>query len=192
VSPWREKQELGQKKEGKRRKEAAERKEKMNIMIILCTIIIILLAVAYATLAERKIMGSMQRRLGPNIVGIYGLLQPLADGGKLYLKENVIPSHSNKILFIGAPLATLTLSLIGWIIIPFHTNVIIIDSSISLLIILAISALGIYGVILSGWAANSKYALLGTLRSTAQMISYEVVFGLITIIIIICIGEPNI
>nr|QRH18107.1 NADH dehydrogenase subunit 1 [Blastocladiella sp.] len=155
---------------------------------ILC-ILIVLLSVAFATLAERKVMGSMQRRLGPNKVGIYGLLQPLADGGKLLLKETVIPAHANIGLFLLAPIITLAFSLIGWMVIPFNHTTVIFDTPLGILFVLAISSLGIYGVIFSGWAANSKYAFLGSLRSTAQMISYEVVLGLIILTVIFCLGD---
>jgi len=164
----------------------------IELLIVILSIIIILLSIAYATLAERKIMGSMQRRLGPNKVGIYGLLQPLADGGKLFLKETVIPAHANIGLFLLAPILTLTFSLLGWMVIPFNNNVVLFDTPLSILLLLAISSLGIYGVIFSGWAANSKYAFLGSLRSTAQMISYEVVLGLIILTVVFCLGDsPN-
>jgi len=164
----------------------------IELLIVVLSIVVILLSIAYATLAERKVMGSMQRRLGPNKVGIYGILQPLADGGKLFLKETVIPAHSNSGLFLLAPILTLTFSLLGWMVIPFNNNTVILDTPLGILFVLAISSLGIYGVIFSGWAANSKYAFLGSLRSTAQMISYEVVLGLIILTVVFCLGEtPN-
>jgi NADH:ubiquinone oxidoreductase subunit H len=160
-----------------------------DLIIVLIAIVAVLLSVAFATLAERKVMASMQRRLGPNKVGVYGLLQPLADGGKLLLKETVIPSHANVGLFLLAPILTLTFSLLGWMVIPFNNTTVIFDTPLGILFILAISSLGIYGVIFSGWSANSKYAFLGSLRSTAQMISYEVVLGLIILTVVFCLGD---
>lgn len=161
----------------------------IHLLIVLLSIVAVLLSIAFATLAERKVMGSMQRRLGPNKVGIYGLLQPLADGGKLLLKETVIPAHANVGLFLLAPILTLTFSLLGWMVIPFNNSTVIFDTPLGILFVLAVSSLGIYGVIFSGWAANSKYAFLGSLRSTAQMISYEVVLGLIILTVVFCLGD---
>lgn len=161
----------------------------IELLIGILIILVVLLSVAFATLAERKVMGSMQRRLGPNKVGIYGLLQPLADGGKLLLKETVIPAHASTGLFLLAPIITLTFSLLGWMVIPFNNTTVLFDTPLSILFILAVSSLGIYGVIFSGWAANSKYAFLGSLRSTAQMISYEVVLGLIILTVVFCLGD---
>lgn len=161
----------------------------IHLLIVLLSIIAVLLSIAFATLAERKVMGSMQRRLGPNQVGIYGLMQPLADGGKLLLKETVIPAHANIGLFLLAPILTLTFSLLGWMVIPFNNSTVIFDTPLGILFVLAVSSLGIYGVIFSGWAANSKYAFLGSLRSTAQMISYEVVLGLIILTVVFCLGD---
>jgi len=156
------------------------------------TVIILLLGVAFLTLAERKVMGSMQRRVGPNKVGIYGILQPIADGVKLFLKETIMPAHSNVILFIITPVITFLFSLIGWLVIPFNSTTVLYDMSLGILFILGISSLGVYGVIFSGWAANSKYAFIGSLRSTAQMISYEVVLGLIILTVVFCLNDyPN-
>lgn len=167
----------------------------MEIIIIigkLLTIIIpVLLSVAYLTLAERKVMAAMQRRVGPNIVGVFGLLQPLADGLKLFLKETVIPTNANIFIFIFAPTITFALSLLTWAVIPFNKGVMLADLNIGLLYLLAISSLGIYGIICSGWASNSKYAFLGALRSSAQMISYEVSIGLIIIGVLMCVGSLN-
>ena len=151
----------------------------------------ILISVAYLTLAERKVMGSMQQRFGPNSVGFFGLLQPLADGLKLLIKESVIPENANTFSFIFAPILTFLLSLIGWSIIPFSFFSFFANINLGLLFIFAVSALGVYGVILSGWSSNSKYAFFGALRSAAQMISYEVSIGLILISILLCVGSLN-
>lgn len=152
----------------------------------------ILLLVAYFTLAERKILGVVQFRRGPNIFGIFGLLQPMADGLKLFFKEPLFPSTSDKIIFLVAPILTFLFSLINWVVIPFSTFSFLVEISLSTLYLLAGSALGIYGILISGWSSNSKYALLGSLRSAAQMISYELPIGLILNILICIIGSFNI
>jgi NADH-quinone oxidoreductase subunit H len=157
----------------------------IKLLSIFLVIIIILIAVAYLTLLERKVLASMQRRKGPNLVGIYGLLQPLADGAKLILKEGILPLISNKILFIIAPILTLLLSLFSWSIIPFYISSFISDINVGILYLFAISSLGVYGIIIAGWSSNSKYAFLGSLRSAAQMISYEVSLGLILISVLL-------
>jgi NADH-quinone oxidoreductase subunit H len=151
----------------------------------------VLISVAYLTLAERKVMGAMQQRFGPNSVGFLGLLQPLADGLKLLLKESVIPTNSNTFSFIFAPVLTFFLSLVSWAIIPFSTFSFFTNINLSLLFTFAVSSLTVYGVILSGWASNSKYAFFGALRSAAQMISYEVSIGLILISILLSVGSLN-
>ena len=156
---------------------------------ILPQIILLLIAIAYLTLAERKIMASMQRRKGPNVVGMFGLLQPLADGLKLLLKETIIPSFSSWIIFLLAPLFTFMCSLVLWSFIPFDSYS---YNSMGLLYILAFSSLGVYGILFSGWSSNSKYAFLGGLRSAAQMISYEVVLGLILMSTVLMAGSLNI
>jgi NADH-quinone oxidoreductase subunit H len=164
----------------------------VEIILSFLTIAIpILVAIAYLTLAERKVMGSMQQRFGPNSVGFLGLLQPAADGLKLLLKESVIPSNSNTFSFILAPILTFFLSLIGWAVFPFSFFGFFTNIDLSLLFIFATSALGVYGVILSGWSSNSKYAFFGAIRSAAQMISYEVSIGLILISILFCVGSLN-
>lgn len=203
-----------------------------NALLSLLRIVFVLIGVAYFTLAERKIMAAVQRRRGPNIVGIFGLLQPLADGLKLLCKEMVIPSKSNSIVFLIAPLAIIILSLVGWAVLPFSpspslsvsiqtpdwfigtlltallsteknidlANLLIptrnfyypiADLNLSILFILAISSLNVYGIIIAGWASNSKYAFLGSLRSAAQMISYEVSIGLTILPVILLAGSSN-
>lgn len=161
------------------------------ILQILSIIIPLLLAIAYFTLAERKILGSIQRRRGPNLVGILGVLQPLADGLKLLLKELIVPTKANVFLFILAPLLSLTLSFSSWAVIPFEKGSVYADINLGVLYIFAISSLSVYGIIISGWSSNSKYAFLGSLRAAAQMISYEVSIGLIIICILLCTGSLN-
>jgi NADH-quinone oxidoreductase subunit H len=151
----------------------------------------LLISVAYLTLAERKIMGSMQQRFGPNNVGFFGLLQPLADGLKLLIKEAVIPTNANTFSFIFAPIFTFFISLLNWVIMPFGTYCFFSDINLSLLFIFAISGLAVYGVILSGWSSNSKYAFFGAIRSAAQLVSYEVSMGLILMSAIFCVGSIN-
>lgn len=169
----------------------------MNLLIIelvikiLCIVLPLLIAIAYFTLAERKIMAAIQRRRGPNVIGFVGLLQPLADGLKLILKETTIPSNANKILFNIAPILTFFLSLLGWGVIPFGDGLVLSDINLGIMYIFAISSLGVYGVIIAGWSSNSKYAFLGALRSAAQMISYELSMGFIIINIIIMTGSYN-
>ncbi len=166
-----------------------------NTFIILIKILIIvvplLIAVAYFTLAERKILGAIQRRRGPNVIGAFGLLQPLSDGFKLLVKETVLPSTSHKLIFILSPILTFLISLMGWAVIPYDKYSILAEMNIGILYLFAISSLGVYGIIMSGWSSNSKYAFLGALRSTAQMVSYEVSMGFIMITIVICCGSFN-
>lgn len=161
------------------------------ILKYLFIVIPILLSVAIFTLFERKVIGFIQRRKGPNLVGFFGLLQPIADGLKLMIKEPIIPLNSNKFMYISAPIITLLLSLVNWVLIPFDKNIVISDLNIGILFILGISSLGVYGVILAGWSSNSKYAFLGALRSAAQMISYEVSIGIILITVILSVGSLN-
>jgi len=161
------------------------------ILKILSIVVPLLLAVAYFTLAERKIMGSIQRRRGPNVIGYMGLLQPLADGLKLFAKETILPSNANISIFIIAPLITFILSLMGWAVIPFNEGAVLADINIGILYLFAVSSLEVYGVICSGWASNSKYPFLGALRSAAQMVSYEVSIGFILIGVLLCAGSLN-
>lgn len=151
----------------------------------LLTLIPLLIVVAFFTLAERKAMASIQRRKGPNVVGIWGFLQPFADGLKLVIKEIILPTKANKFLFVFGPFLTLFLSFIGWLAVPFDIYSRIFDLNNSLLYVLVISSLGVYGILLSGWSSNSKYALMGALRSVSQMISYEVSISLIILPIIL-------
>lgn len=163
----------------------------LTIIELLIVIVPLLISVAYFTLAERKIMGAMQRRKGPNVVGIFGLLQPLADGLKLFAKETILPTTANTSVFLLAPIISFLLSLLGWVVIPFGLNVVISDTNIGVLYLFAISSLSVYGILMSGWSSNSKYPFLGALRSTAQMISYEISIGFVIVCVIICAGSFN-
>lgn|SRR6185369_2440629 len=163
----------------------------LNLIDVLSIILPILLSVAFMTIIERKQLAAHQRRVGPNTVGYYGVLQPFADALKLILKETVIPSQSNKVLFYLAPVSTLVFSLLGWGIIPFGEGLALSDFSLGVLYSFALSSLGVYGVLLAGWSANSKYAFLGSLRSTAAMISYELILSSAILIIILLTGSLN-
>lgn len=165
-----------------------------GLILILKTLLLVvplLIAVAYLTYFERKVIAAMQYRKGPNVVGPFGLLQPFADALKMLVKETIIPSGANKILFIMAPMLTFTLSLVAWAVIPFDVGMVLADINVGILYLLAISSLGVYGIIIAGWASNSKYAFLGALRSAAQMVSYEVSMGLIVISVLLCVGSLN-
>lgn len=162
-----------------------------SLLKIVLIILPLLVAIAYMTLAERKVMASMQRRKGPNVVGVFGLFQPLADGLKLFVKETILPSSANLTIFVLAPIVTFLLALVSWCVIPLGEGIVYSDINVGVLYILAISSLSIYGIITSGWSSNSKYAFLGALRSAAQMVSYEVSIGLILINILLCVGSLN-
>lgn len=151
----------------------------------------LLLCVAYLTYAERRVIGYMQMRRGPAVVGPFGLLQPIADAVKLMFKEVIIPTHASKVTFIIAPMITFILSLIGWAVIPFGSGLVLANINVGVLYLLAISSLGIYGIIMAGWASNSKYAFLGAIRSSAQMISYEVSIGLVIVMVLLVTGTLN-
>jgi len=162
-----------------------------SILEVLIVVVPALLVVPFTTIAERKTMASMQRRLGPNIVGYYGLLQAFADALKLILKEYVVPTQSNLILFFLGPIITLTFSLLGYAVIPYGPGLSIGDMSLGILYMLAVSSLATYGILLAGWSANSKYAFLGSLRSTAQLISYELILSSAILLIILLSGSLN-
>ena len=167
----------------------------IDILIIIFKIFLIifplLISIAYLTFFERKVIGSMQLRKGPNVVGPFGLLQPIADGLKLLSKETIFPDDSNKFLFILSPIITFVLALIAWAVIPIDYKVVLADINVGIMYIFAVSSLGVYGIIVAGWSSNSRYAFLGSLRSAAQMISYEVSIGLIIISILLTAGSLN-
>ncbi len=159
---------------------------------ILAIIVPLLVLVAMLTYYERKVMAAMQLRMGPNVVGPFGLLQPFADGLKLFLKETVFPTGANKVVFTVAPMLTFLLSLVAWAVIPFAEGVVLADINVGILYLFAISSLGVYGIIMAGWASNSQYPFLGALRSAAQMVSYEVSIGFVIITVLLCVGSLNI
>ena len=161
------------------------------IATILAVVVPLLIAVAYLTLAERRVIGFMQLRKGPNVVGPFGMFQPFADALKLMAKETILPAGADKVVFIIAPMLTFVLALVAWAVIPFDAGLVLADINVGILYLFAISSLGVYGVIMAGWASNSKYAFLGALRSAAQMVSYEVSMGLVIINVLICVGSLN-
>ncbi len=163
----------------------------INLGYILLIVLPLVISVAYLTYAERKVIGFMQLRKGPNVVGPFGLLQPIADAVKLMHKEIIIPTRANPLLFLMAPVITFTLSLIAWSVIPFGEGVVLADINVGILFLFAISSLEVYGVIIAGWSSNSKYPFLGAMRSAAQMVSYEVSMGLIIVSVLMCVGSLN-
>jgi NADH-quinone oxidoreductase subunit H len=163
----------------------------LTVVYILLIIIPLLLCVAYLTYAERKVMAAVQIRRGPNVVGPWGLLQPLADGVKLVFKETIIPTTANRVVFMIAPMISFVLALVAWAVIPFDAGVVLANINVGVLYLFAISSLGVYGVIMAGWASNSKYPFLGALRSAAQMVSYEVSIGFVIITVLLAAHSLN-
>ena len=162
-----------------------------EVFKILLLLIPILVSVAMVVWFDRRVWGFVQKRKGPNVVGPFGLFQTLADALKYIFKEIIIPASSNKIIFILAPIITLTLSLIAWAVIPFGQELVLANINVGILYIFAVSSLSVYGIIMGGWASNSKYPFLGAIRSAAQMISYEVSIGIIIINVLLCVGSLN-
>lgn len=161
------------------------------IIQALLLLVPLLVGVAFLTYGERKVMAAMQLRRGPNVVGPFGLLQPFADAIKMLTKETIIPTGANRVLFVMAPMITFSLAMIAWAVIPVNDGWAIADINVGVLYLFAISSLGVYGVIIAGWASNSKYAFLGALRSAAQMVSYEVSMGFVIVTVLICVGSLN-
>ena len=163
----------------------------MMTLKIMCIVLPLLVSVAYLTYAERRVIAAMQLRIGPNVVGPFGLLQPIADGIKLLHKEIIIPTAANPIIFVMAPMLTFGLSFAAWAVIPFGPDLVLANINVGILYLFAISSLGVYGIIMAGWASNSKYAFLGAMRSAAQMVSYEVSIGLVIVTVLLCVGSLN-
>ncbi len=161
------------------------------VAYILAIVVPLLISVAYLTYAERKVIAAMQLRKGPNVVGPFGLLQPIADGLKLLFKETIIPTGANRVVFLMAPMITFVLSLVAWAVIPFDKGLVLADINVGILYLFAISSLGVYGIIMAGWASNSVYPFLGALRSAAQMVSYEVSIGFVIITVLLMVGSLN-
>lgn len=162
-----------------------------QLVLILAIVLPLLIGVAFAVYVDRKVWAAMQMRRGPNVVGPFGLLQSFADGLKLFLKETIIPDGANKGVFLLAPMITFTLALVGWAVIPFGAKLVLADINVGVLYLFAISSLGVYGIIMSGWASNSKYPFLGGLRSAAQMVSYEVSIGFVIVTVLLYAGSLN-
>ncbi|MCX7374134.1 MAG: NADH-quinone oxidoreductase subunit NuoH [Alphaproteobacteria bacterium] len=163
----------------------------LTVAQALALLVPVLLAVAYLTLAERKVLAAMQMRKGPNVVGPLGLLQPFADALKMLTKETIVPAGASRGLFLAAPMLTFLLAMIAWAVIPVNDGWAIADINVGILYLFAVSSLGVYGIIIAGWASNSKYAFLGALRSAAQMVSYEVSMGFVIVTVLLCVGSLN-
>ena len=163
----------------------------LTILETLAMLVPLLISVAYLTLAERKILAAIQLRRGPNVVGPFGLWQAFADAIKMFMKETIVPTGANRLLFMFAPVLTMVLAMIAWAVIPVNNGWAIANINVGVLYLFAISSLGVYGVIIAGWASNSKYAFLGALRSAAQMVSYEVSMGFVIVSVLLCVGSLN-
>ncbi|HTU56612.1 MAG TPA: NADH-quinone oxidoreductase subunit NuoH [Acetobacteraceae bacterium] len=163
----------------------------LTFLKALALIVPLLIAVAYLTYAERKVLAAVQLRKGPNVVGVFGLLQPFADALKMIFKETIIPTGANRVLFVLAPMITFGLAILAWAVIPVDNGWAIANINVGILYLFAISSLGVYGIIIAGWASNSKYAFLGALRSAAQMVSYEVSMGFVMVSVLLCVGSLN-
>ena len=162
-----------------------------EVLKILILLVPVLVSVAMIVWLDRRVWAFVQKRRGPNVVGPFGLLQSLADALKYIFKEIIIPASSNKVIFILAPIITMTLALISWAVIPFSEDFVLADINVGILYLFAVSSLGVYGIIMGGWASNSKYPFLGAIRSAAQMVSYEVSIGIIIINVLLCVGSLN-
>lgn len=163
----------------------------LTVVKALALLVPLLVGVAYLTYAERKVLAAMQLRKGPNVVGPFGLFQPFADAIKMLMKETIVPTGANRVLFLLAPMLTFMLAMLAWAVIPVNDGWAIADINVGILYLFAISSLGVYGVIIAGWASNSKYAFLGALRSAAQMVSYEVSMGFVIVTVLLCVGSLN-
>ena len=163
----------------------------LTLLKSLALIVPLLIGVAYLTYAERKVLGAMQMRKGPNVTGPFGLWQPFADAIKMMMKETIIPAGANRALFVLAPVITFSLAVVAWVVIPVNNHWGIANINVGILYLFAISSLGVYGIIIAGWASNSKYAFLGAMRSAAQMVSYEVSMGFVIVTVLVCVGSLN-
>jgi NADH-quinone oxidoreductase subunit H len=157
----------------------------------LAVLVPLLIIVAYATYGERRILGAMQLRKGPNVVGPFGIWQPFADALKMIMKETIVPTGANRVLFLLAPILTFSLAMLAWVVVPTGDNLAVANINVGILYLFAISSLGVYGIIIAGWSSNSKYAFLGGLRSAAQMVSYEVSIGFVLVSVLLCVGSLN-